>query len=220
MVIAMFLVLSPWIIRNYLLTAKFVPTASVLGTSAQAGLYLSTHHAVGNALVDSEAAQERNQLAQELGYHFKAGYYQFFYSASDEVAFSHYLFGMVVDQYKSSPRLFIGTVLHNLFNFWCGGKTWMSVALDVVFQIPLILLAVTGVLLWVRSGRVQDVAPLVLLIIYILTVSLPILAQARYCGPLIPFLSILAWMPITKALRESPATGHTLPGVEVAEASS
>jgi hypothetical protein len=220
MVMAMFLVLSPWIIRNYRLTAKFVPTASVLGVSAQAGLYLSTHHAVGNAALDSEAARERNKLAHELGYHFKPGYYQYFYSASDELAFSHYLFAEVMDQYKSAPRLFVGTVLHNLLNFWCGGKTWRSVALDAVIQIPLILLAVIGVLLWVRSGRVEDVAPLVLLIIYILAVSLPILAQARYCGPLIPFLSILAWTPITRALRESSATVRTFPQVQVAEASS
>jgi hypothetical protein len=222
MVIGMFLVLSPWIIRNYLLTARFVPTASVLGVSAQAGFYLSTHHAIGNALVDTEAARERNQLAHALGYHFKAGYYQYFYSASDELAFSHYLFGKVMDHYKSSPRLFIATVVQNLFNFWCGGKTWKSVALDAIIQIPLIFLAVTGVLLWCRSGRAQDVAPLVLLIVYILAVSLPILAQARYCAAVVPFLSILAWMPVTSALafRKSTATRYTPPEVEIAVSSN
>jgi hypothetical protein len=193
MVMAMFVVLSPWIVRNYLLTSEFVPTASVLGVSAQAGLYLATHPTIGNVIVDTEAFQERNRLARQLGYHFKPGYYQYFYSSADEVAFSHYLFQRVVEKYKNSPLLFLRTVVSNLFNFWCGGKTWKSVALDAVIQIPLVVLAATGVAACWRNGRFNAVAPMALLILYIVGVSVPILAQARYSAPLIPFLSILAF---------------------------
>jgi hypothetical protein len=192
MVMAMFVVLSPWIGRNYLLTSKFVPTASVLGVSAQAGLYLSTHPTVGNVRIDTEAFEERNRLARQLGYHFKAGYYQYFYSSADEVAFSHYLFQRVLEEYKKRPLLFLKTVVCNLVNFWCAGKTWGSVAMDAVIQFPLVVLAVTGVVACIRNGRLGAVAPIAVLIIYIVGVSLPILAQARYSAPLIPFLSILA----------------------------
>jgi hypothetical protein len=192
MVMAMFVVLSPWIVRNYLLTSEFVPTASVLGVSAHTGLYLSTHPTIGNVMVDTEASQERNRLARQLGYHFKPGYYQYFYSSADEVAFSHYLFQRVVEKYKNFPLLFLRTVVRNLFSFWCGGKTWKSVAMDAIIQFPLVILAATGVVACWRNGRLNAAAPLALLILYIVGVSVPILAQARYSAPLIPFLSILA----------------------------
>lgn len=196
MVMAMFAVLSPWIVRNYLLTSEFVPTASVLGVSAQAGLYLSTHKTFGNVLVDSEASQERNRLAWQLGYHFKPGYYQYFYSSADEVAFSHFLFQRVVETYRNSPLLFLKTVVRNLVDFWCGGKTWKSVLVDAVIQFPLVVLAVSGVVACTRNGRLKAVAPMALLIVYIFGVSAPILAQARYSAPLIPFMSILAFIAL------------------------
>lgn len=210
MVIAMFAVLSPWIRRNYLLTAKFVPTASVLGVAAQTGFYLSTHHEIGNVLVDTDAAWERNRLAQELGYHFRPGYYQYFYSSTDELSFSNYLFKRVVDRYERSPLLFARTVTFNLFNFWCGGKTWKSVAMDAIVQLPLVALAGTAIVLCLGAGRFKDVAPFTLLIIYIVAVSIPILAQARYCAPVIPFLSILACMALVTALRRFSGANGTL----------
>lgn len=205
MVIAMCVVLVPWVRRNYLLTAQFVPTASVLGVAAQAGLYLSTHHDIGNMLTDQNAAWERNQLANDLGYHFKAGYYQYFYSSTEELAFSRYLFNRVVDKYESSPLLFVKTVAYNMFSFWCGGKTWKSVAMAAVVQFPLVALSGMAVVLGLRNGRVKDIAPLTLMIIYIVAVSVPILAQARYSAPLIPFLSILAFKALVSDRKRSSA---------------
>jgi hypothetical protein len=192
MVIAMLTVLSPWIIRNYLLTSRFIPTASVLGVAADTGLYLATHQSIGNVLLDTEAAVERGKLARELGYRFKAGYYQYFYSSADEVAFSRYLLRSVLDKYARSPLLFVRAVVYNSFSFWCGGKTWKSVLIDAIVQLPLIGLSVMAIVLYVKSGRTKAIAPLALLIIYIVAVSVPVLAQARYSAPLMPFLSILA----------------------------
>ncbi|HKW34947.1 MAG TPA: glycosyltransferase family 39 protein [Candidatus Acidoferrum sp.] len=185
------LVISPWIVRNYLLTEKVVPTASVLGVAAQTGLYLATHHEIGNVGVDWEAAMERNRLAQELGYPFRAGYYQYFYSPADELAFSQYLSRRVANEYKASPFLFAKTMSLNLIKFWCGGKTGKSVALDATIQFPFLALAISAVVLCIKGGRAKIVAPLALLCVYIVGVSIPILAQARYAAPLIPFMSIL-----------------------------
>ena len=68
-ILTMFVVISPWIIRNYVLTQKFVPTASVLGVSAQTGLYLSTHPQVGNAQVDWQASLERTDSPRNSDIH-------------------------------------------------------------------------------------------------------------------------------------------------------
>lgn len=206
MILAMLMVLSPWIIRNYTLTNKFVPTATVLGISAQSGLYLSTHQAIGNALLDTEAFWERNQLAQQLGYDFKPGYYQYFYSTSDELEFSNFLFNRTVREYEARPLLFLKALGLNLLKFWCGGKTGKSMILSGVLQFPVLTLAILGFAFSAKNGRLKDIAPLVLLIAYLVAVSVPILAQARYSQPLIPFLSILACMAIVK-IRQKPELG-------------
>jgi 4-amino-4-deoxy-L-arabinose transferase-like glycosyltransferase len=192
MVLTLLFVISPWIIRNYSLTKKFVPTASVLGIAAQTGLYFSTHQEIGNVRVDWQASLERNRLAQELGYPFRSGYYQYFYSPADELAFSQYLFQKVAGEYKAYPLLFVKTVGINLIKFWCGGKTESSVILDALVQFPFLALAIAGVVLCIKNGRAKIVAPLALLCVYTVAVSVPILAQARYGQPLIPFMSILA----------------------------
>jgi hypothetical protein len=88
--------------------------------------------------------------------------------------------------------LFIKVIGINLFNFWCGGRTWASVSMSAVIQLPLLFLAITGIVFSVRNGQASSVAPMGLLIAYIVAVSIPILALARYSVPLIPFLSILA----------------------------
>lgn len=199
MAVTMFAVLSPWIARNYALTGRFVPTASVLGVSAQTGFYLTTHHPVGNLGIDREAAWERNRLAHEFGYAFKDGYYQYFYYSIDEVNFSQQLFRSVMGEYKRSPILFAKVVGFNLFNFWVGGRTWKSVALNGVVQLPLLILAVIGFIFSVRNQQVKSIAPFCLLIIYIVAVSVPILALARYSVPLIPYLSILACIAVVTA---------------------
>jgi hypothetical protein len=192
MILAMVTIQSPWIIRNYTLTGKFVPTASVLGVAAQTGYYLSTHHPVGNLHIDREAAWERNRLASQQGYQFKDGYYQYFYSSNDELTFSQFLFKRVVTEYKKSPLLFVKVVGINLFNFWCGGRTWKSVAMDAAVQFPLLILAIVGVVLAVKCGEFERIAIPSLMIVYIIGISVPILALARYSVPVIPFVAILA----------------------------
>lgn len=196
MIVAMLAVLSPWIIRNYRLTGKFVPTASVVGVSAQAGEYIFTHDSGDRYQLDTEAAAERNALARELGYPFKEGYYQYFYSATDELKFSNYLLGRVAGDYRRSPKLFLRVLLTNVVYFWVGGKTGNSVRLNLAVQLPFLILAGIGISLSARNAQLKVIAPMILLIVYSMAISVPILAQARYSVPLIPYLAILACVPV------------------------
>ena len=204
MIIAMLAVLTPWIIRNYSLTQKFVPTASVLGASAHAGQYICMHLSDGEPwwALDRKAARERSELATELGYPFKEGrqgYYQTFYNSKDEIRFSTYLQGRVVQEYKRHPALFLKCVGYNLFNFWFAGKTPMSTAINVIIQLPYLILAAIGAVLGLRGKLAGTVGVLVLFIGYIMAVHAPILAQARYSVPLVPLLSLLAWITLMAA---------------------
>jgi 4-amino-4-deoxy-L-arabinose transferase-like glycosyltransferase len=202
--LAMSIVLSPWIIRNYILTKKLVPTASVLGISAHAGQYICSHLSSGRNWVDldRQAARERKSLAIELGYPFRqaeGAYYQAFYSSGDELRFSSYLLQGVVDEYKREPALFVRCIRSNLFNLWFAAKTVQATKINMVVQVPYLILAAAGILLAAMERGFHKIGPIVLFILYTMGVHAIILAQARYSVPLIPFLSILACLSLARA---------------------
>jgi hypothetical protein len=200
LVLAMLAVLSPWIVRNYRLTGRFVPTASVLGVSAHAGQYICEHIAFDKQWVrlDHEASEERENLATSEGFKFEGGYYQTFYDAKDELRFSSFLGNRVMTRYREHPSLCLKCMGYNLFNFWFAGKTWKSTGINVLLQVPYLLLGALGISTAFKHGQWKRIAPIVLFMGYVVAVYIPILAQARYSVPLIPFLSILAAVPLAE----------------------
>ena len=193
--VAMFLTMSPWIVRNFRVTGRFMPTASVLGVSMQAGQYICEHSGDRKPwfILDREASQERAQVASQLGLRMKEGeiYYQVFYSTQDELSFSQYLAHRTVEKYWASPLLCLKCIGSNLVNFWIAGKDWHSRSLNAIVQAPFLACAAWGFVLSFRSGN--RFAWLALLFIgYSIAVCLPILAQARYSVPLLPLLSVFA----------------------------
>jgi 4-amino-4-deoxy-L-arabinose transferase-like glycosyltransferase len=213
-ILAMLAVLSPWIVRNYSLTGKFIPTASVMGVSAQAGQYINQHLFDGTPwwLLDRQASRERDAVAAKLGYPFEdgaAGYYQTFYNTIDEISFSQYLTADVVQKYKESPLLLARCTGQNLINFWIAGKTWTATAMNAVLQLPYLAFAVIGAIYCFRNSQARAVSLLVLLIIYDMGVHAPILAQARYSISLMPFVSILCTFGIVVAYRKAMKMANT-----------
>jgi len=212
------LVLSPWIVRNYQLVGKFIPTASVQGVAMHAGYYICTHEGGQKSFseLDDEAAGVRNELAAEHGYRFKAYYYQYFYDPKDEVTFNNLLASQVVDQYVHSPSLFVKCASENAFNFWFRGKNEAVTIANICIQLPYMLLAVAGLLYGFRQMDRPTLGLLLLFMLYTVGVYVPIHAQARYSMALIPILSILAAIPIARfiALRWRGAAGAEPPSVQ------
>lgn len=68
MVLCMFVVLAPWIVRNYLLVHQFIPTMTVAGTSATHGLYVCKNFLfnVNMGQQYTEAARQLNVVASQL----------------------------------------------------------------------------------------------------------------------------------------------------------
>jgi 4-amino-4-deoxy-L-arabinose transferase-like glycosyltransferase len=218
LLVTMLAVLSPWILRNYRLTGRFIPTASVLGVSAQAGQYICTHLSTGRPWwqLDREAAHERSRFATELGYPFEDGaygYYQTFYRTNDEISFSKILLGRVVADYRQQPSLLAEVIGRNLFNFWFAGKTRAATLANCVLQLPYLLLAAGGFVIGLRQGKGRIVIPIALFIGYIVAVYVPILAQARYSVPLIPLLSILAAILLIFVVNRRDEIGDSVGGV-------
>ena len=202
MVAACLLVLSPWIIRNYRLVHKFIPTASVQGVAMQTGLYKceNQNNGLTYTQVDAAAAEARNVLARQQGYRFLPGYYQFFYDPRDEVAFNSGLSHDVMRSYLHSPALLLRCGSENLLNFWFRSEDSSATLGAVLVQVPYLILAAIGLLMgWTRAER-STLVILLLFMGYSIAVCLPIQGQARYSIPMVPILAILGALPITQLL--------------------
>lgn len=196
------LVLSPWIVRNYMLVGKFIPTASVQGVAMQAGNYLCVHADGKKEFVDldNEAADARKKLATEQGYKFQGDYYQLFYDPHDEVKFNSFLGAQVVQQYIQSPATFVKCASANVFNFWFQGKNRSTTMANIAIQSFYLILALVGIFLGFREVHKPTLWLMLLFVLYTMAVYVPIHAQARYSIPIMPILSILAAISICKFL--------------------
>jgi hypothetical protein len=197
------LVMTPWIVRNYMLVGKFIPTASVQGIALQVGHYQCTHDDGKKTFVelDSEAADVRNKVAAEQGYRFKPYYYQFFYDPHDEVKFNDALGAEVVHQYIQSPSTFLKCASKNVFYFWFEGKNPTATMGNVAIQSFYMILALAGIWIGYKSMDKSVLALLLLFVAYTVAVYAPIHAQARYSLPVMPILAILAAVPICRLCR-------------------
>jgi 4-amino-4-deoxy-L-arabinose transferase-like glycosyltransferase len=197
-------VMSPWIIRNYVLVHQFVPSATVAGIAAQEGLYTCENAASEESfsLRQTRAGFERAEFATRLGKPFIGPYYQLFYTPQDEIAFNQALLRYVSTEYRSHPELLAKCAAKNLFfNFWFLGKTPRSILLNVVIQAPLIGLALGGVALLWKRGLLGKAGIVLLYILYIPVIQSPIIAHARHSMLIFPFLAILAAVCLLSAWR-------------------
>jgi hypothetical protein len=209
--------MSPWIIRNYLLVHKFVPTDTLSGVAAQEGLFtcenLSQYD--GFYLAQRAAGRERAEVATQLGLRFEGSYYyQFFFTPQDEMKFNRALLNQVSETYRSNPRILAGCATENLlFKFWFLGKTPRSTRLNMLAQLPLIVCAFGGILVLYKLGLIKNAAFILLYIAYIPIIHAPIIAHARHSTLVIAFMTIpisvfLAW--VWHSLRNRYLRMHSL----------
>ena len=202
------LVMSPWVIRNYRLVHSFVPTATIAGAGAQAGLYTCENTSLGEPffVADGEAGLERKEMARQLGIASIGPYFQLFYTPQDELTFYRTLLTRVSAEYRRHPEVLAECAAKNFFfNFWFLGKTPKSVLLNVLVQAPLLALALAGVVvLWTRK-LLRNAGIILLYILYIPALHAPMVAEARYSMLIVPFLGILAAVFLVWAWRRVKA---------------
>jgi 4-amino-4-deoxy-L-arabinose transferase-like glycosyltransferase len=200
MTFALGLVLTPWTVRNSSLVHEFIPTASVQGHSMQVGLYQCTHGGVGQdfAQMEQAASEDRKRQALAAGYRFEGDYYLYFYDPKDEVRFNALLKQQVVDTYKQSPALLLKCASENVANFWFRGRTTFATIGITLVQVPWLVLAFLGLVMGFRRSERATLVSILLFVVYLVAVCAPIHAEARYSVPLIPFLAILAAIPICR----------------------
>jgi 4-amino-4-deoxy-L-arabinose transferase-like glycosyltransferase len=209
--LGMTIVVSPWIIRNYLLVHQFIPTATVQGVTMQEGQYTCERLSWGHGFreLQAEAGIERNEFARALGIPFRGTYYQFFYSPEDESNFNRRLAQKSMRAYRDDPSLLAQCVAQNIFNFWFLGKTWQTTALNALIQVPLIVLASSGAYLLWKRRVLRHIGVMLVFALYMMLIHLPLIAHARHSIPVAPFMMMLvsvALMSIWRSGRRGDVT--------------
>jgi 4-amino-4-deoxy-L-arabinose transferase-like glycosyltransferase len=203
--LGMTIVMTPWVIRNYQLVHEFVPFTSLKGVALQEGQYtcqnrsfLGDFYAAGKG-----AGLERGELASQLGLRFEgAQYFQVFYDAHDELTFSNILFQKAEAEYVKHPELLAACVGRNLFNFWFLGKTWRITELNMLVQVPLLALALSGLYLLWKRGLLNRMGIMLMFVLSIFAVHLPLVAEARYSIPVFALLTIPASVSVLAIWRK------------------
>jgi 4-amino-4-deoxy-L-arabinose transferase-like glycosyltransferase len=194
--------ISPWIIRNYLLVHKFVPTSTLGGVAAQEGLYTCEHLSQYESFSESQrgAGRERAEFARQLGLPFEGSYYyQFFYTPQDEMKFNRALLNHVSGVYRGDPEVLVGCAAENLFfKFWFLGKTPQATRVNILAQLPLLAFALGGLVVLYKRRLLPNAAIILLYVVYVPIVHASIIAHARHSMLVFPFLTIpaavfLAW---------------------------
>jgi len=203
LVAAMALVMAPWVARNYALSGQIVPTATVQGVAAQEGQYTCERLSFGRNFqaLQKEAAQQRNRLASQAGLRFVPDYYQYFYTAADELAFNRALLQRTTERYREDPGLLGSCAAANLVHFWFLGKDGLATAVNVLVQLPLLIAALAGMYILWRRRPAAAWAPVALFVAYVMAVHAPIIAHARHSVPLVPFVAIFAGTALSAAWR-------------------
>ncbi|HVL36430.1 MAG TPA: glycosyltransferase family 39 protein [Burkholderiales bacterium] len=201
---AMILVMVPWIARNYALSGAFVPTGTVQGVALQEGQFTCERMPLGREFkrLQDEAADDRDRLAEAAGLRFRSGYYQYFYSPADELAYNRNLAQRALERYRDEPALLARCSAANLFNFWFLGKNGLATAINIAVQLPLLAMALAGGwLLLRRRVPAERWAPVALFAACLVAVHLPVIAHARHSMPLVPYLGMFAAVALAAAWR-------------------
>jgi hypothetical protein len=184
--------------------------------AAQEGLYTCEHLSQGEQfwLAQRGAGLERAEIARQLGLRFEGSfYYQFFYTPQDEVKFNRALLNGVSAEYRSNPGVLAGCGAKNLFfKFWFLGKTPQATRMNMLMQLPLLALALGGLVVLCKRGLLQKAAIILQYIIYVPMVHMPIIAHARHSVFVVPFLAVLtavflAWVWHALRTQHSPTSG-------------
>jgi hypothetical protein len=72
------------------------------------------------------------------------------------------------------------------------GKTWCATWLNLFVQIPLLVLAISGLVVLRKRGQLPRMAIMLTFVLCIVAVHLPTIAHVRHSVPLVPFLVIPA----------------------------
>ena len=176
MIVAMALVMLPWIVRNYGIFGRFIPTTLQVGESL---------YEANSPYADGGPAMDRIDWVKERGGRPMGEYEnnQFFKNAALRYIREH-------------PGRFCALAVEKFARFWNPLPNYgpyrrpLGIAVSICAFVPIILLACVGIL-----RRKREVASLLLLlspVAYFTLLHMVFVGSVRYRTPVMPFVILLA----------------------------
>jgi 4-amino-4-deoxy-L-arabinose transferase-like glycosyltransferase len=192
------LVMTPWVVRNYRVSGKFMPTMTVGKLVAFQGAYAIQHldSNIENVEVLKGADREQVAIAKEMGLKSKGESFPQFPAIGEEVLFYDELGKRAVDIYRQDPELLVRGIAHNAWAFWAWGRTRRATMFNAMLTVPLVALAAMGLLAARKTSRWEGGLQLLLIMVTYMIPHLFILGMARYYIPLVPLVAVLAALPL------------------------
>jgi hypothetical protein len=196
--LATVLVMTPWVVRNYRLSGEFIPTMTVSGLVAFHGAYIIKHLDSNLEPLEllNHAVDEQNAIGNAMGLQTHGRFFPAFTRVEDEVSFYRELGRRALDNYIRDPKLIFQGIAHNAWAFWVQGKTHRSTMFNAILTLPLLTLSVIGLGVGIKTG--EEVFQFFLITVVFMIPHLFFIAVARLSIPLIPFVAILAAIPLAK----------------------
>jgi 4-amino-4-deoxy-L-arabinose transferase-like glycosyltransferase len=173
---AMFLVMSPWLIRNYLASADPAPA---MAQFSKAVLYNALMKPPTFVLVDQQ--EERLRVARQieaLGLSSKLG-------INSRRVFKVVLLTLMDNFPKFLKRMFFESMF-----FWYLGCSVTTSLINLAVHLPLLILGLGG--MYLARGKRVLVLPFLLLIVYFNLIHSFMAAGARLAFPVVPYLIIFS----------------------------
>jgi len=189
--------MTPWVVRNYRLSGEFIPTMTVSGLVAFQGIYVIQHldSPLEHFEILNHASDEQTAIANAMGLKTKGIFFPQFFTVQDEVLFYRELGRRALDNYIRDPVLIFQGIAHNAWAFWVVGRTHRATMFNVILAVPLLVLSGIGLGAGIKRG--VGVFQFFLIIVVFMIPHLFLIAVARLSLPLVPFVAVLAAIPLT-----------------------
>ncbi|NQT22048.1 MAG: glycosyltransferase family 39 protein [Candidatus Omnitrophica bacterium] len=179
-----FMLMSPWTLRNYLVTGKFIPT----------GIKGGFNFALGSSLEYLKPEVDaRPLLSQDIKKCSDDGIIK--REGKSEVAFDKYLWRLGWYNYKAAwlqnPTDVFRLLLYKAVRFWYATTSGLHQRLIFFIQIPFLFVAILGFIAAIRRKQCPNEIWLgALVIVYFWGLFTLMFPLARYSLPTIPFLAV------------------------------
>ena len=185
--ISFVLILSPWVIRNYVVSGKFVP--------AQFGG--AVHFMRGNesAKMNIGFFHQNHGIAMKKAFEKEKQIIDQFESLNKrkitEIELDGIFNKIAFNYIKENPLEFLEKIGIGCFHFWYLGESKIKSMGMALLQFPLLILALLGFYLALKK-RIKCIFPLYSVILYFTFVHAAILSISRYSIPTMPYIIIFA----------------------------
>ena len=188
-VVAMLMVLSPWIVRNYVVSHEFVPVTALGGTGYFIGNKIIENYSVRANTFGQMPDQQSGQIYQQTRDAITSRNPSLSHPQV-EAQVDRYLVRMAVNEIISHPLIFTEKILKGVVFVWFLSDTGLKSTALLLMQGPLLFLCVIGDLLAVKAKR--QVLPLLTILLYFIVIQTAFASVGRYSYPMVSILIAFA----------------------------